>query len=401
MMPRFKLARLPLASLAAALTLVLLLSGTAHAQPPPMTTEGLEEVRKRLKRRVTIDNVATKILSRTSDFELNRLFRDWGIVNDFNFKPKVFTNTDGPTGVGFSYDYGKEAPPHYFAKKGTTKRGLSFNFEASGNVSFDQAENVQDFLDTKLQFRFFQSTGGINELGDESLNLAKINGELLQETLKDPANAASFQQMVQSESWQQLARNVTDRLSTQFYFNIGGTGGIESDQSFSSTQWTAGVMGGVEVKAWNPNSLGAYLNIFDYPFAVLRYLAKVDQQFTVDGISIPSLRFGYDRVMASDSAARSAITTKEEFNRIWLESSFRTPLARFEKSTVFFDANIRYYHELSAPASVQAAGQENLYYFEMALASSNGVFISYGRGQLPFDLRNTQAVEIGWKIELD
>jgi hypothetical protein len=354
-----------------------------------------------------------------------RLLQSWRLLDDLNLKLKGFTPSKSASGLGLSYDYNESVPAHYFQARGTSKTAADFALKASGNVAFDEADNPENFLDTKLKLRLVHSRGGVNvitskleessetvsqsldppdsQLGFALLNMKEdeILGNPDQGIEGNPALRADFDEMMKSDEWAELAGAISEQLGTQYFYQVALDGGIESNQNFSEYQWTFGIQGGVEVEAWNPESAWAQLNLFDYPFAAIRYLSGEDREFTPDGLAIPSILFGYDRVMAQGNDPRALLGVDPDFNRLSGEVSFRALLARLRRTRIFFDANYRFYWEIDAPQGVRLADLDYFQYVQVALTSSQGFFFSYGYGQLPFDRQAQSVYQIGWKVNTD
>jgi hypothetical protein len=89
------------------------------------------------------------------------------------------------------------------------------------------------------------------------------------------------------------------------------------------------------------------------------------------------------------------------FWRFNAEVAFKTPAFRVRGENIYFGADYRFYQELNAKSSVRAAGLDQFNYFIATLGQSDGVFVSYTAGQLPFDLKNQQVFEVGIRAHID
>jgi hypothetical protein len=355
------------------------------------------------------------------------LFRDWKLLDDLNLRLKAFAPEKGSAGLGISYDFQEGIPAHYFQDRSGTKSAVDFAFKARGNVAFDKSTNVEDFLDTKIHFRFVHSRGGVTALPVPKPRTVThsqddIDSEIFTEVEKLPDDqgftidpevlheielllvdkyGGNFDAMTSSPEWKTYLGMVRPRLSTQYYAQVGFDGGIESDQDFGEIQWTAGAKLGLGLKAWNQDSAWAHLNIFDYPFALIRLLSGYDKSWSPDGLSWPSLIVGYDRVMPDSGDPRSKAGDSSDFDRLSGEIWFRTPVARFGGTRVYFDADFRYFRDLGASRAIERANLAEFTYVQIALTSSQGFFVSFGHGQLPFDQRNEAVYQVGWKVNTD
>src|ERR1051326_3116384 len=91
-------------------------------------------------------------------------------------------------------------------------------------------------------------------------------------------------------------------LTTQYYAELAGTGGMEANQDYTVKNYTYGGSLGIEIKNWNPD--GCYYNVIDYPFALVRLLDGADTKFRPRGNALPSLRFALEQVVPSKDNPR-------------------------------------------------------------------------------------------------
>jgi hypothetical protein len=167
-------------------------------------------------------------------------------------------------------------------------------------------------------------------------------------------------------------------------------------------QFTPGLAADLGAKAWNNKNTLAYINIFDYPFALLRLITGTDKKFTPYGSTIPTAQLVFDYVIpTSDTIRKNLAGNLDPFPRIKFETSFRTFITRIKKENIFFNADFRYYQELSAPDAIVQAGLDHHIYFVMALQSSSGFYVSYANGKLPFDATNDEVYSIGFNFKFN
>ena len=176
---------------------------------------------------------------------------------------------------------------------------------------------------------------------------------------------------------------------------------FESNQDFSKKQFVYGGDLFIGAKGWNNKSTYATLNIFDYPFALVRWMTGFDPKFTPYGSTFPTMQVTLDNVNPQNDPQRQAITGNlDPFTRYKLESSFRTFVTRVKNENVFFNANVRYYRELDASQAIKTAGLDDHFYFVMALQTTTGFYVSYSKGKLPFDAINDEVYAVGLQYKL-
>jgi len=313
----------------------------------------------------------------------------WKFLNDLNAEFKTFQTADSSqSSLGISYDFNFNYAK--FQEKNPSKRiSNSLGLVAKGNIAFDKAVNPNDFLETNLNYSYSKYNGGIVKQSDDAVftRLNEIEDSLV--NLKDPGSKKAMQ------LWNNFGKYIT--YSNQYYYSISPKFGLESNQDFSKTQFTPGVQVNLGIKSWDKKSKLSKLNIFDYPFALLRLITGTDKSFTPYGSTLPTVRVGIDYVIPQNDTIRELLVDNlDPFPRFTVESGFKTFISRFKKENIFFNANIRYYYELDADSDIQEANLDEHFYFVVALQSSNGLFVSYANGKLPFDAINDEVYSIGF-----
>lgn len=316
----------------------------------------------------------------------------WKFLNDLNIKFKNFQNTENSfTSLGFTYDF-----DFNYAKSiesGHNSISHSFGLTAKGNVAFNKKLNTSNLIETNINYDFTYYSGGVVEnsdtaiftkLGDIRAKLAKIKDQHSKEALSLLDEYGKF-----------------CILSTQYYFGISPKFGFESNQDFTKKQFTPGVTIDLGVKAWNKKDLLAQLNILDYPFAILRLITGIDDNFTPYGSTLPIAEFTFNYVIPTNDSTRKSLTGNiNPFPRIKFETGFRTIISRIEKENIFFSTDFRYYYEINAPQAIKDAKVNNQLYVVAALQSTSGLYVSYAYGKLPFDAKNDEVYSIGFNCKL-
>ena len=100
-----------------------------------------------------------------------------------------------------------------------------------------------------------------------------------------------------------------------------------------------GLLMGFGAEGWNENGALRYLNILDYPFALIRMLTGTDTEFNVYGATFPSFLFGLDYVIPDkDSLRKNLIGNQDPFSRLRFEIGFKTRVARIGKEVIHFSS---------------------------------------------------------------
>ena len=341
---------------------------------------------------------------------INKAIRPWlspdsglAFLKDVDFKIKAFENDSDTSenGLGFSYDYTKVIPLNEYRYSGSknTTTGYSANFKANGNVAFDDDINPADFLDTRLSFSGFRYRSGISQNGATDL---AARFDRLNKLEDDAAGANSLEEQREIlERTENIVDEIRNSLGSRSYIEVDLNVGIESDQKFDQTQWSYGAQVALDYKSHKRDAWQTQFNMFDWPFALIRMFSghnPNDSRFQPYGSTIPTLVFGYDQVDPQDNLAREAVGETSSFDRYRAEIFFRTPIAYIGNSEIWFNADWRFYQENSASAAIKAADLDKFDYRTISISSSNGVFVSYRKGSLPFDIADERAYEIGWKF---
>jgi hypothetical protein len=336
-------------------------------------------------------------------------------LKDVHLQFKTFDSGDGDPALGVAYQYDTGTR----AKSISGENGhwwTTVSFDATGNIAFGNQLNPSDFLNTSLSLDFFGSWGGFyaapkskaagglawDATDAEAQSWFDANPEF-QKFSKDLIAASEYttvEELDKSPEWRSVYAFVQKRTSTQYYLDASLHAALESNQTFTERNSVAGGHLGFEVKAYDRDSAWATANIFDYPFAALRWLTGYDQEFSVRGSNWPSVLLSLDHVAPEGNDPRSQAGDTSDYDRTRAEVSFTAPVGRYQGSDVKFSANYRYYHELGASAAVQSADLAAYDYAAFTLATEQGLFVSYATGHLPFDDGDQNYLELGFKTQL-
>jgi len=317
----------------------------------------------------------------------------WELLKDFNLQFKTFQTTDNVvTSLGFTYDFNYDYAKYTEHEKNRISK--SFGLSAKGNVAFKKQVNPIDFLETKAHYDYSHFIGGVVTQQDTAIYTELNNIRFKLAGIKDMQSKEAL------GLWEQLGKKLV--MSNQYYYSFSPKFALESNQDFSKKQFTPGISIDLGAKAWNTKNTLSYLNIVDYPFALLRYITGTDKEFTVYGSTLPTVQLTFDYVIPSSDTTRNNLTGKlKPYPRIKFETGFRTFITRITSENIFFNANYRYYRELNAPEAIKRANLSTDSYFVMALQSTSGFFVSYANGKLPFDAKSDEIYSIGFNYKFN
>ncbi|MBL8752095.1 MAG: hypothetical protein JNK15_02235 [Planctomycetes bacterium] len=315
----------------------------------------------------------------------------WQLLKDLELEVKTFTD-DGETslGIGFAFDRRHDL----WHDGDETVWGLDYRMTARGDVAFEPEVNPQDLLEGRVSFNLFRSSGGVQRDGVDS----DPTGEKFNAWAKELARYPTDEAFLASPRWSAISELAQSRFSTQVCLEVGLDVGFESDQDVAARHFVVGAHAVLDVKAWQRASLGAWLNLADHPFAVVRCLSGYDAEFAPRGSTIPTVLIGFDRLEPEGDDPRAGVGDRDGFERLRAEVGFKTPVARRDQQEYFFVANWRYFREIGAPRAVEAAGLDEYDFVYLAVESQNGLFVSYNQGQLPFGVADREFFEVGWKF---
>lgn len=320
-----------------------------------------------------------------------------GVLSNLNIRFKAF-ETKGTTGtaLGLQYDYERPLVTHEFDPSVGFPLSLTFSLHAKGDVAFDQTKNPNDFLDTGGSFNFFGSKGGFEPVVD------KATWRKAMDDLSD--RAAAFRgtpaELDRDPAWLAVTGKLDQQLSTQYFWRAVGNFSLESNQSFTSRQTTYGLHASGVIRAWNDQSAWAQFNVFDWPFACLRYLTGADPALRPSGRAIPLVLVGIDQVdPTKDTARLAADPDKSSFGRWRGEAAMKTKVAKIADQDLWFVADYRIYDEMSPSAKIRTAQLDRFEYFAMGFELKSGASFTYSTGKLPLDRKSDQVYDLGYKVK--
>ena len=319
-----------------------------------------------------------------------------GFINDWNLRPKFFHAPDGASDdavLGIEYHFQKSIANRVFDESWKNPMGISLAFEAQGDVAVEAKKNPNNLLETSAQLHLFQGIGGIDPTYSNSdAARAEFQRELMQ-NIQDKEFASG-----RGQAYNAMARKLTEHMAPQLFWDLAGHATLEADQQFHDRQWAYGGKLSFAFRDWRAQSTAGWFNVFDYPFAAIRWLVE-KEEFQPSGRVFPSVVLGLDLVDGSANDTRISIDPDTDaFPRGRVELAFKTRALRWQDRPLYFSAAYRYFQEFSASSAIKAANLNRSEYFVMRMDMPYRFNLSYATGKLPLDQDNDQVYAIGWAL---
>ncbi len=312
-------------------------------------------------------------------------------------------NTGDGYGLAFDYALSKGNQLDLLALKANEwNHDWALDFSTKGSLAFKKGTNPMNFQQAGIAIRghLNKATNAFRDdieelLGNAALiELSREAADCTTESIRTATCTPYF--AVKNAMEQSLGF-----LTTVHY---GLEVGHETDQEFDATQQTIGAF--VAVKLFDARAAATLgkLNLFDYPFAVLRNLTgRADCQgrvlcFRPSGRSFPSFLFAIDRVYPDKETARTVAGDDSEYWRAHAEATFSTPVAYYRGVDVYFTASLRHYREIGPSKTVVSGGLDSTTLTTITVGGREGLFVSYVDGDLPLDAERDQSLQMGWKF---
>lgn len=314
-----------------------------------------------------------------------------GFINDFHLRPKIFDvengeNEDAVLGLDFRYE--KSLANRVINESSPSPMGASVTVKAQGELAVDANKNPNNLLEFNGGLHLFQGIGGI----EPSFTTTDAEAIALQEMIFAAARG-------DEEAEAEAARRMTANLAPQFFWDLQGRGGLETDQEFDNRQYLYGANLSVVFRDWRSDSRWGWFNVLDYPFAFTRWISG-EGEFRPSGRTFPSLVAGIDMVHPGDHDMRQAIDADDDpFPRVGLEAAFKTPMLQWGEDWLYASAAFRHFEEINASSRIKAADLDATSYFVVLLDLPYRFNVSYSAGRLPLDQENDQVYALGWSFE--
>ena len=315
-------------------------------------------------------------------------------IRDLNLKFKTFQAGGQPPGLGFGYEYHNSWVKNHTDTSKHYHYSRSVNLNLDGNVAFKKVYNPANFLESKFAYSGAYFYGGFSKKNTraqaDSLRAIKL-------AYSAAIHARDTSKMRSLKAWADELTRVTD----QYYISWKGSAAFESNQDFSKTQFAPGALINVGLNGFSKYSPLRWFNLPDYPFALIRALTNTTNGIELSGVSFPSALFGLDYVVPTNDSLRKAVTGKlDPFTRLRFEAAFKTLAASVGGQSYWVSADYRWYQQLNASTALTSTHLDRSEYFVCALTASNGFFVSYSYGQLPFDKKKEAVYGLGFKYDL-
>lgn len=314
-----------------------------------------------------------------------------GILKPLNLSFANLQTTDEGGGIlGLQYQWNKDVLYDSLGTLGAGYSGFHLTAKADGTATLDASRNPRDFLDSEVTVNTFGVWGGT--IPAEAGWFDKLNA--LGDSL---TKYTTVEALEASGAFDEFFGQVWGQLTTQLYLTANVSGSVEADQRFDRTQTVFGGHLGIDVKAWNPDSGLAKLNVFDWPAATLRYLFGTDKRIRPLGSAIPTVVLGLDHVDPGDDPARVAIDETSPFYRFTAEVAYRSPLASMSGGALYLEGWLRHYSQMNPSAAVVGADLDSFTEATVSLVAPNGLYVAYSRGRLPFDEASSRVYQAGFR----
>jgi hypothetical protein len=306
------------------------------------------------------------------------------------FLSLISESDDQNASLGIGWDYtGSWSGP----SSDTESFDWDLNLKTRGNVAFDQDVNPSDFLTLSFGGSHATRFGGIYRPDEEVIALSQRAYREFADT-----DADSF---ADSPLLQELIETMRKKTEAELYLENEIAIGFETDQSFGNSHFTAGFLTALDYKVWDDRHFAARVNIFDYPSALFRWISGVDDTFTPNGASIPTLLIGFDRVepLEADTILRGG--DDSGYFRAKAELTTKSLFAKILDEYVFLEMNVRAFQELGASRAIRNADDDSHLLYTIAFTTTKGWYVSYSEGDLPFDQQSDRTFGVGFKHSFD
>ncbi len=316
-----------------------------------------------------------------------------GLLKPLNLKFANLQTDSGESLLGLTYDWSKDFVYNAISSGGADLIGVHATLNATGALTQDASLNPRDFVDSEVSISAFGSWGGTLAGNDALFGRLNSLGDSL-------TGFRTVSELEASGEFAEFFGEIWSRLSNQLYLTFDFSGSLEADQTYDQRQYVVGGSLGVDLKAWQPGSALAKINVFDWPAALLRYLVGSDSSFKPSGVAIPTAVLGVARVDPTDNVAREELGETEPYYRFTAELAYRSPILPTSGGSLYLEGSLRHYAEIDPSAVIETAGLDSFTLYSVSLTAPNGLYVAYSKGQLPFDEEDTQVYELGlqWKF---
>jgi hypothetical protein len=300
------------------------------------------------------------------DFLNSALAKVFGGEVPLGLEFKELDGENGEPALALSYAINYELARKGVTTDGAWNRSYALAFNATGTYTQDPLENPRNFLDTKLTAFGSRSTRIPEqslEFGQQLTEAALRNVACEGETSPECEGAADEVFM--------LLDDTMGFLKAFRYQEFGLDAGLESDQEFDVKNRKFSAFYFSQYESWGSNSVLDLLNV------------------------TPAFRVGLDSIAPNSLTPRALAGDDSSYLRFAGEVSFWIPLGA--RVPLALTLNYRHYRELDPSDIVKNANLDSYDIRTLSLTGTNGLFVTYSSGRLPFDVQGDDVVALGWK----
>jgi hypothetical protein len=317
-------------------------------------------------------------------------------------------------GIDYEWHLSRSAKPSRVPEKGSSEPfilgRMSSELDIKGTYAFGDVPNNQNqstiTAALKLERGNFGKLNVLDKAISDAFQMCLLAIPVPEKPEDIPEYNRASSECTQSNGIDKMIRATPDA----YYYWVDFHGGVEANQDYSDSRTLFGLAGAY---VRQPSVARASTNIFDAPFRFMRdkFSAGASDQNLPYVAPYPSLLLGIERLDAKDDDTRTALTTKTNYTRAKAEVAFNTVVANIDQQLVRFNISYRYFHELSAPDAIQAAGLDSFDFVSASLrfpaqllpifpSDDYELFVSFTNGQLPFNTTSDRAIEVGFATNI-
>lgn len=315
-------------------------------------------------------NAITNTLTGDPIYGNSALSAAFGNAIPLNAEFKTLESKDGNSVLGLTYGIQKKLKNSFITPSERWTKSIDIDFNASGTLTQNKIENPRNFLDTK----FSAYLGYTTRIPIQSLDFGHKLTDYAFDGLQCDVGDNETQQCKKAKAnGLALLESTTDFLSSFQRYSFGLDVGYETDQSFTAKQEKISAFIFGQFESWGSKTFLSALNVN------------------------PTFRVGLDSITPNADTPRAKAGDDSKFYRISSEVSFWIPLNNFKNVPVSLTFNYRYFKELNPSDIIKDKKLDSDHLATWSLTGTNGLFVSYSSGKLPFDIKNEDVVELGWK----
>jgi hypothetical protein len=284
---------------------------------------------------------------------------------------KALDSNDGESVLGLGYAIQKSFLKLDESPSEDWHRSVVANFDASGTITNESEKNPRNFLDTKISAAYTWSTRIPIQSDDFGLELTNSWQEAASVCVQKGANSDECK--AAKRRGLDLFDSTGQYLNAFQRYHAGFDMGYETDQSFDAKQSKFGAYVFGQYEAWGNTGVLGQLGL------------------------TPAFRLAVDRINPNDETPRAIAGDDSSYYRYSGELSVWMPVGTYLGQRLAFTANLRHWGEISPSDVVEDAGLDDFSLATVTLSSPVGIFVSYSSGELPFDRKSDDVVELGWK----